>query len=737
MSKLISAPNLKKQPLNATDCKIYIGVQAWDFAKLSHTESSTEQIAQSQLLGSAKPYPPIVLAEKELSNLTAYRIAPKTAMYISLYRYNQGEPLDDGHILLICSYLAKHTKAVTVGLYDEAGQLLENLTEYVHRLRTNADTQEIAEIVTEKAIEQAKDGETGKHKPYIEKRTENGLRGLYRIIPKYDKETGEQLSERTEWLSDVVEVVGVGRNEGKYFLILQFQPENQSQKVLDTLPLEDVGEREGWKQLKDKGLRVCSKTYLRNELADYLQSSGNREPWAVTNSAGWHNGAYILPNGEIIGTPNTPTIFRSQSERATGYDTKGTLESWQANIAKYADKNPFMMLGVAVALSAPLISLLDAENFGVHLYGDSTAGKTTTANIALSVWGNPKEIALTWDGTAKGITAKAVERCDCLVALDEIGQTAKVKDVESVSYSLFNGTGRMRADIHGNARAVARWQTVALSTGEKDIETFLASGGVKVKAGQLVRLLNIPIARAKHYHDFTDGKAHADHLNLASKQHYGVVGREWITWLLQPESQQLARAVYDEQKSKWLERFANASPQVQRVVGRFAVLETALQLAKHLTLWNVQTNSEALLHCFNEWINEFGLHSREEKQVIEQVNGWLLANAEGRFIRFPIDEKQRQTVHNIAGYRMTLTDSNDKEHFYLYPMAFTEAIKDYPKKQASQVLADKGMLKRGKEQGYEFMVKLPHKVDPKRSRCYLLYPLIEPEADTEQDEANH
>lgn len=37
------------------------------------------------------------------------------------------------------------------------------------------------------------------------------------------------------------------------------------------------------------------------------------------------------------------------------------------------------------------------------------------------------------------------------------------------------------------------WETVAISTGEVSIETFLLSEGIKVKAGQLVRLLNIPL----------------------------------------------------------------------------------------------------------------------------------------------------------------------------------------------------------------------------------------------------
>lgn len=87
----------------------------------------------------------------------------------------------------------------------------------------------------------------------------------------------------------------------------------------------------------------------------------------------------------------------------------------------------------------------------------------------------------------------------------------------------------------------------------------------------------------------------------------------------------------------------------------------------------------AITKAFNEWVNIFGYHSREELQVIEQVNGWLLANAEGRFIRYPIDPTQRE-VNNIAGFRVIPdSKSDEQEYFYLYPMAFDEAIKGHPK----------------------------------------------------------
>ncbi|SQE31524.1 Superfamily II helicase and inactivated derivatives [Mannheimia haemolytica] len=267
---------------------------------------------------------------------------------------------------------------------------------------------------------------------------------------------------------------------------------------------------------------------------------------------------------------------------------------------------------------------------------------------------------------------------------------------------------------------------MAFSTGELDLESYLAQGGIKIHAGQLVRLLNVPITQAKSYHAFSDGKAHADHLNLASKQHYGVVGREWIQWLSIAENRQNLTAIYESVRHKWLNRLPDeASPQVQRVASRFVILETALIASLHLTGWQAEECSEAITKAFNEWINIFGLHSREEKTVIEQVNGWLLANAEGRFISVPFDSNQK--ISNIAGYRMLLTDNNHKEHFYVYPLAFDEAIKGLAKEQACQILLNADMLKQGREQGYKYMTKLPHKIDQKRTRCYLLYPITEPD----------
>lgn len=733
MAKLLNAPNMKAQPSKADSVKILVGSQAWDFAKAPQAEQSADEIALNEVLPiTGGNIPPIVLAGENLSQIDRLRIAPETVREVIIQRANQAEPLPETLITQICYNLAKHTVADCVVMIDEAGQPLENLSAYVERVRTG---ETVAEIVVETAQKHAQSREqerADKQQPYIEKRTTDGKTGLFRIIPKYDNSTGEPIliSESEQWLCDSVDVIGIGRSESEDFIVLEWQPEGSFAKVREAIPLKDLGEREGWRLMKQRGLKLTTKTALRNELADHLQNSGNRTLWTITNATGWQNGAYILPNGEVIGTPESPVLFRSQSATFAGYDTKGTAQSWRNEVADYVAGNPSMMLGLAVAFASPIIGLIEAESFGVHLFGGSSAGKTTTANIASSLYGHADKIRLSWNATSLGLQNEASSRNDGFMPLDEIGQTAGFKAVEQTAYALFNGVGKIQGAKEGGNREIQRWRIMAFSTGEIDLEGYLASKGVKIHAGQLVRLLNVPISPAKRYHGLADGKAHADHLNQASKQHYGVAGREWIEWLSH-NSPQVAES-YEQHKAKWIDRLPNdASPQVRRVATRFAILETALQLSQFLTGWQAETISEALLHSFHEWINIFGLHSKEEQQVIDQVNGWLLANAEGRFIRYPFDDRQPQ-IHNIAGYRMLAVNGTEREHFYLYPLAFDEAIKGNPKEQASQILADKGMLAKG-EGNYKYLKRLPHKVDEKRTRCYVLFPIIEQDEDDSEE----
>ncbi|HIE8643122.1 DUF927 domain-containing protein [Klebsiella variicola] len=550
-------------------------------------------------------------------------------------------------------------------------------------------------------------------RPHVESRAD----GIFWVEPKSDKDTGE-ITTRESWLCSALEVIGTGIDDSKTrYLILRWRPFGSKGDTVQAIPFADIGEREGWRTLKAGGLNVTTKSGLRATLADWMQSCANGEVWRIAHATGWQCGAYIMPDGEIIGTPDQPVLFNGRSSAASGYTTSGTVESWRESVGRLAFGNYSMMTGVAAALSAPLIGLAGADGFGIHLYEQSSAGKTTTANVASSLYGNPDVLRLTWYGTALGLANEAAAHNDALMPLDEIGQGADPVEVYKSAYALFNGTGKLQGAKEGGNRDLKRWRTVAISTGEVDLETFIASAGRKAKAGQLVRLLNIPMRRAVRFHEHANGKHHADALKDAYQHHHGVAGREWVKWLA--DHQQEALNAVRAAEERWRSLIpSDYGEQVHRVGARFAILEAALLLGNVITGWDEQTCRDAIQYSYNAWLREFGTGNKEHQQIIEQTEAFLNAYGMSRFAPFPYDPTSLP-ISNMAGYRQKGGHETDPMVFYTFPAAFEgEIARGFNTRQFAEVLKKAGMLT-PPTSGRGFQRKSP-RIDGRQIRVYVL-----------------
>ena len=523
-------------------------------------------------------------------------------------------------------------------------------------------------------------------KPYVDKRRE----GLYWIEPKLDSSTKEIL-EKESWLSTLVNVVGVGEDDTERYLILAWTPEGTDKERIEAIPLRDIGEKEGWARMKSGGMLITAKSGLRSLLADHLQRSGNRELWSIANATGWQYGAYIMPDTSIIGRPERPVLFNGRSAAAKGYCVKGTVESWKGSVAKLAYRNPSMMLGIACALSAPLIGLAGADGFGVHLFGGSSAGKTTTANAASSVYGEPDALKLTWYSTALGLVNEAAAHNDGFMPLDEIGQGGNRRAVAESAYALFNGVGKIQGAKAGGNRDLKRWRAMAFSTGEIDLESYIRADGGKINAGQLVRLHNVPISKATEFHGYADGKAHADAMKDGYQNNFGAIGRKWIAYLAE-HREQAVKIVRDSER-RWLSLLPpEASEQVRRVASRFAILDAALRLSSDLTGWDESVSHDALLHSFNAWVSEFGMGNREAKAWVEQATAFLQQFGLSRYLPYPDSDPRDLPIKNLAGYRVT-NRVTDVIAFHTWPTVFKDEIAAGANYTAfAQALADAGML---------------------------------------------
>jgi len=561
----------------------------------------------------------------------------------------------------------------------------------------------------------------------LKPRLENRKDGVFWVTSKVDKESGEIINNES-WLASPISVIGTGRDDKDQYLILRWQAFGMDVPTTAAIPLADIGEREGWRTLKAGGVTVTAKNSMRAILADWLQRSGPHELWYIAHATGWQCGAYIMPDGEIIGTPVRPVLFSGRSSAAAGYTIQGTTNSWRNNVARLVYGNYSMMTATAAALAAPLIGLVGADGFGIHFYEQSSAGKTTTANVASSLYGNPDLLRLTWYGTALGLANEAAAHNDGLMPLDEVGQGADPVSVSQSAYALFNGVGKLQGAKEGGNRDLKRWRTVAISTGEMDLETFIASAGRKTKAGQLVRLLNIPLSKADRFHDYKNGKRHADALKNAYQHHHGAAGREWLKWLA--DHQQQAIETVHECEARWRSFIpADYGEQVHRVAARFAILEASLLLGRVVTEWAEQPCMDAIQHSYNAWLREFGTGNKEHQQIIEQTESYLNAHGLSRFAPLGYDPRDLP-IRDLAGYRKKGIRESDPIKFYTFPATFEHEIASgFNPKQFAEVLKGAGMLiPPTSGRGYQGRVR----EDGRQIRVYVL--TFQPEGKSSQTE---
>ncbi|MCU7123269.1 DUF927 domain-containing protein [Salmonella enterica] len=671
-----NAPNLKHLPKDKfTEAVIFAGIDA--FAHAQHWIESEGKKA-------GDPIPPIWLGPKQLAELDNLRIIDKGRRFARVYLAGDIEPIMINAIAEKLALAGVEDAKLYKGMPDNKPAPWRN---YLARIREQAERGE--SLVDEVRQAQGKPASLDELAPCVESRAD----GLYWVTPKIDKVSGE-IIRPGQLLCDPLVVEGIGMDDAERFLILSWTPAGSREKHIEAVPMRSIGDREGWARLRAGGLFTAANPRLRNVLADHLLRSGRGELWHIISLTGWQHGAYIMPDGEIIGKPAKKVMFYGRSAAASGYTLAGTAQSWRDNVAVLVAGNPSMMLGVAAAFAAPLVGLVGADGFGVHFFQQSSAGKTTTANIASSLYGNPDLLRLTWYGTALGIANEAQAHNDALMPLDEVGQGSDARAVATSAYTLFNGVGKLQGAKEGGNRELKRWRTVAISTGEMDIETFLGSGGLKPKAGQLVRLLNVPLEKAMVFHGLPSGKAHADALRAACMENHGAAGREWVRWLA--DHPQEAQEATSTARERWRGLIPESyGEQVHRVGERFAIMEAALLLSCHITGWDAQACRDAIQHNFNAWVKEFGTGNKEHQQIIEQAEAFLNAHGSSRFAPWPYCPES-MPIRDLAGYRNKGSHDDDPMIFYTYPATFeNEIATGFNYKQFAKVLANSGMLQQG------------------------------------------
>jgi uncharacterized protein (DUF927 family) len=400
---------------------------------------------------------------------------------------------------------------------------------------------------------------------------------------------------------------------------------------------------------------------------------------------GWFDAAdapavFVLPS-QVLGKAPDEIVYQPDVPMpvAETLHGRGKLAEWQANVANPCIGNPVLMFSVMLGLAGPLLKLCQVETGGFHLYGVTTAGKTTAAQLAASVWGcaadpqeGPEVTSLRkWYTTGNALESLAEVHNDMLLTLDEISEVDP-QALGQIIYQLAGGVSKGRANAGGGMRGMRAWRLLFFSTGEKSVRQMLAQVNQTQKGGQRVRLPDIPI------NDDEDGsraivlnpgaktaKDFAQDLKAACARYYGLAGPTFAAYLI-AQAEQIGMANLCAQLREDLAALEvllckdiedKLPPEGRRVIRRFALVAVAGLRAGTETgmagilRWDMGQILQAVRHVRDRWLSDQGTEHSEADRGLAHVRNQLIRHGD-RFRWIDGTVGGRPAARDLLGYRV-------------------------------------------------------------------------------------
>ena len=468
--------------------------------------------------------------------------------------------------------------------------------------------------------------------------------------------------EHKRWLCSKLEVKALARdplseNWGR-LLVVKDADNHLHQWAMPMAMLKGSGEEMRGELLR-LGLVIAPGTKNKNLLTEYVISSQPQTRARCVSRTGWHNDVFVLPS-KTIGNTTEEMIYQSEYQ-GKGYQQAGTLEQWQKEISHYCQGNSRLVLAVSSAFASMLLYLVGMESGGIHFVGESSSGKTTALRVAASVFGAPDYLNR-WRATTNGIEGLAMMHNDTLLVLDELAQVDP-KEAGEMAYMLANGTGKIRAHKSGTAKMRGQWRLLFLSAGEVGLSQHMRECGKKSKAGQEVRLVDMPadaeanLGLFETLHNFESGALLSNYLLAATTKTYGVAAIAFLETMTSPTKLSLLPQKIKKHCQQFISENlpSHAGGQVYRICERFALIAVAGEIASHygITGWPAREAKSAAITCFKAWLEKRGSTCNQKRlSLLSQVRAFFETHGESRFSDWKDDHSRTSLGRDLKNRRM-------------------------------------------------------------------------------------
>ncbi|MDU6115399.1 MAG: DUF927 domain-containing protein [Paeniclostridium sordellii] len=361
---------------------------------------------------------------------------------------------------------------------------------------------------------------------------------------------------------------------------------------------------------------------------------------------------------------------------------KGSRETYIKMIKEDILGYPQLELILSIGLSAVVLGYvgeeLSLDTQIVHLYGNSTTGKSTALKLAISLFGYPdvKKSGLfsTYNATENALIKQLEGIKGVPFAFDEISMS-KTKNFTDMIYKISNGVDKARLNKNSEQVKKEPWLTTIMSNGEKSLV-----GSANKNAGIHVRVLEFESIM------WTKSSEHSERINSVILDNYGHLGFEFAEYLMDLGKDHIYEEYYKiKLKLKSIFEKNNIKDNfIDRRINKISIIILTMQLFEKMMTITIDKNKilRLIIGAERESIKQRNF----DKSFIKYFKEYVSSNK----VRFSKDKK----IDNVRDYIGNIKIKDKYLEFEILPEKFKEIVKE------GGFEDDKVVLKELKKSGY-------------------------------------
>ena len=302
---------------------------------------------------------------------------------------------------------------------------------------------------------------------------------------------------------------------------------------------------------------------------------------------------------------------------------KGNLGNYLDDLREHVVPYKNISLAFALGVSSSIVAKLnmhykDINTLLVHLFAESTKGKSTAAMLAISVWGNPNlsggGLYNTWNSTENALSTSLAGNYGIAYALDELSMS-KIEDTTSLIYNLVGGKDKARLTKDIELRAAATWTTSIISTGEVSLLSKAKNNtGLDIRVLELGGIV------------WTEDANHSDQVKALVNRNYGVFGEDFVKRLIEFPADRL-KEIFEEEREIFIQKVKEKNIQddmLSRTSCKYAIVTLTIRLINSRykdrgIILDIEGIRELLVDTEINSINRRGIKRKAEDWLIQYI----------------------------------------------------------------------------------------------------------------------